>query len=189
MQISSTLAQITTINSTLDNNETLLQDLEDSLVSINGQISDLEVDITNLEAGLMAAEGTLAFLESLHVDPQCNEPYTTITDGRRNVTTHGSPYVCDSGISPGWYRFSGTAGTHIPLSAPPKLSCGTHAPGWMNGSLPADSDGIVTRQVCYPWFSSTCQWSNNIQVVSCGDFYLYKLVRTPTCNLRYCGTN
>jgi predicted nucleic acid-binding Zn-ribbon protein len=180
------------LNEDIEANESAIADLKTDLdgriSSINSEISGIKSTIVSLEARLLAAEGTLVLLESMHSDPQCSEPYTTITDARRNVTTTGGPYVCDNGLATGWYRFSGAAGSYIPLSAPAKYSCGTHAPGWMNGSLPSESDGIVARQVCYNW-NGSCSWPNNIKVVNCGDFFLYELVKPIACHVRYCGTN
>ncbi|EDO44229.1 predicted protein, partial [Nematostella vectensis] len=65
--------------------------------------------------------------------------------------------------------------------------CGTAATGWMNGAHPSVADGVVTRTVCYHWTSGCCQYSNNIRVRSCGEFYVYELsAPSPGCNLRYC---
>ena len=75
----------------------------------------------------------------------------------------------------------------MPSSCPPKRRCGTHAPGWLNGSHPSVADGAVQRQVCYHWSSGCCQWQNDIQVRNCGGFYVYKLKPTRFCSLRYCG--
>ena len=94
---------------------------------------------------------------------------------------------CDDKLGKKWYRFSNAAGTQLSQSCVLKKHCGTHAPGWLNGTHPAVADGIVTRQVCYHWGDSCCQWNNNIRVKNCGAFYVYELVKTPKCNLRYCG--
>ena len=76
----------------------------------------------------------------------------------------------------------------MPTSCVPKNRCGTRAPGWMNGVHPTVAEGKVTRKVCYSW-NNCCQASNNIEVVNCGLFYVYKLSRRPGCNLRYCGSD
>jgi len=78
----------------------------------------------------------------------------------------------------------------MPTACVPKLRCGTHAPGWLNGSHPSVADGIVTRKVCYHWSSGCCQWHNNIRVKNCGAFYVYELQKPAggnVCSLRYCG--
>ena len=90
---------------------------------------------------------------------------------------------------PAWYRFAGAAGDKMPTSCVPKRRCGTHAPGWLNGSHPTVREGIVTRPVCYHWGSRCCNWKNDIQVQNCGAFYVYRLVKPPVCWLRYCGDN
>ena len=90
---------------------------------------------------------------------------------------------------PAWYRFTGAAGDRMPTSCVPKDRCGTHAPGWLNGSHPSVEEGIVTRRVCYHWNSNCCNWKNDIQIQNCGPFYVYRLVKTPVCWLRYCGNN
>ena len=91
---------------------------------------------------------------------------------------------------PAWYRFTGAAGDRMPTSCVPKNRCGTHAPGWLDGSHPPSLlDGIVTRRVCYHWRAKCCYWKNDIQVLNCGAFYVYRLVKTPVCWLRYCGNN
>ncbi|XP_073259235.1 uncharacterized protein [Porites lutea] len=96
--------------------------------------------------------------------------------------THLSPL-------PAWYRFTGAAGDRMPTSCVPKNRCGTHATGWLNGSHPSVEEGIVTRRVCYHWNSNCCNWKNDIQIQNCGAFYVYRLVKTPVCWLRYCGNN
>ena len=106
-----------------------------------------------------------------------NRAQTYITNG---------PAACDKVMS-GWYRFSGAAGNQMPESCVQKLRCGTHAPGWLNGSHPLVADGVVTRAVCFHWESSCCRWSKQIEVRNCGGFYVYKLASTNTCSLRYCG--
>ena len=68
-----------------------------------------------------------------------------------------------------------------------KLSCGTHAPGWLNTTHPSVVDGIVETNVCFHWESDCCHWSATIKVRNCGGFYVYQLNQTPYCNLRYCG--
>ena len=102
--------------------------------------------------------------------------------------TAKSPLKCDrNDLNPGWYRFTAGAGDKMPTSCPLKNRCGTHASGWLNGNHPTVAQGIVTRQVCYHWSSSCCNWKNNIRVKNCGAFYVYELQKPPTCWLRYCG--
>ncbi|KAL9961273.1 hypothetical protein ACROYT_G030182 [Oculina patagonica] len=118
--------------------------------------------------------------------------YTNLTDSKRKVTAIKEVVLCDSELVPGWYRFQGDAGTKMPTTCPPKYSCNTHAPGWLNGAHPTVAEGQVTRQVCFHWSSSCCynggQWPTSIQVRNCGSYYVYYLIGTG-CNLRYCSTD
>ena len=81
----------------------------------------------------------------------------------------------------------GKTGNHVPEYCVPINHCGTHAPGWLNGTHPSVHEGIVTRQVCYHWKGKCCYWKNNIKIRNCGNYYVYHLVKPPTCLLRYCG--
>jgi hypothetical protein len=77
----------------------------------------------------------------------------------------------------------------MPSSCVQHSSCGTAATGWMKGNHPAVADGKVTRTVCYNWDGKCCRFSNNIEVMNCGQYYAYKLGPTPRCKLRYCGSD
>jgi Notch-like protein len=60
----------------------------------------------------------------------------------------------------------------------------------MKGTHPTVADGKVTRKVCYTWEGDCCIDSNNIKVVNCGQYYVYKLSPPPSgCDLRYCGSD
>ena len=129
-----------------------------------------------------------------HGDPQCFLPYTSLNLANRNVNSMAT-VICDQNAADGqfnglqWYRFEGAAGTHMPEIVPPIYSCGTHAPGWVNGSHPGLADGVVSRQVCFNWSGNQCAWNAQVDIVACPDFYLYHLPNAPVCNLRYCGTD
>ncbi|CAH3173478.1 unnamed protein product, partial [Porites evermanni] len=121
------------------------------------------------------------------VDP-CSS-YTELHQPDRNIG-HVNPYgsgICDSAITIQWYRFVRAAGTSLPETCPPTNRCKTHAPGWLEVGHPTVADGEVTRKVCFTWGGNCCSWSTNIQVVNCGDFYVYKLVPISSCQSRYCG--
>jgi hypothetical protein len=77
----------------------------------------------------------------------------------------------------------------MPTTCVSKYRCGTSATGWMNGAHPTVANGKVTRKVCYSWAGNCCNWSNNVEVVNCGQYYVYKLSPSPDCNLRYCGSD
>ena len=115
--------------------------------------------------------------------------YGTLNNADRKIT-YGNPHgYCDNGIGSGWFRFQGSAGTRMPTSCPPTHRCNAYATGWMNGGHPTEAEGQVSRQVCFHWSSSCCYWSTTIYARNCGSFYVYYLSDTPTCSLRYCGTN
>ena len=114
--------------------------------------------------------------------------YGRLNSGDRKITYITRSYNCDSGIGPGWFRFEGSAGTKMPTSCPPEHRCNTYATGWLKGGHPTVADGQVSRQVCFHW-SNCCQYSTNIKVRNCGSYYVYYLSGTPSCILRYCGTN
>lgn len=116
------------------------------------------------------------------------QTYQTLTSSKRKATWSSTSVVCDSSTS-GWYRFTEGAGTKMPTTCVPMHRCNTHAPGWLNGNHPTVADGQVTRQVCFHWSSNCCNWSTNIQVRNCGEYFVYLLSGTPVCSLRYCGTD
>ena len=119
---------------------------------------------------------------------QCSS-YFTSTDGTRRVTYGVGSVSCDSasifGSSPAWVRFSGAAGTQLLNYSTTNNNCNTHASGWYRGRYP-DPGNTVVGIVCYNWNGNTCNWSNNIQVTNCNNFYVYQLSTPPACSLRYC---
>lgn len=131
------------------------------------------------------------------LNPQCEQAYTTLDEADRSVSFNDGNFgvnLCDNSPDPasdwqgdGWYRIDGAAGTQLPEAPPALFSCGTDAPGWLNGAHPIPSDGVVSRQACFYWSTDTCNWTTSIEVVNCGSFYLYHLVDAPLCTLRYCG--
>ena len=114
--------------------------------------------------------------------------YLTEAERRMSYYNGFNGYLqCDNLLPFGWYRFGGAAGTEMPTSCVGKNRCGTHAPGWLNGSHPRATDGIVRAKVCFHWSYDCCLWSANIRVRNCSGFYVYELVPPPNCHLRYCG--
>jgi cysteine-rich repeat protein len=118
--------------------------------------------------------------------PECFN-YSSLTDASRHHQKGGG-VVCDSNLN-GWYRFEGEAGTKMLESCPSQNSCGTHAPGWMQGGHPSVEQGQVSRTVCYHWDNGCCHWSQPVAVRNCGAYYVYQLNPTVACHLRYCGSN
>ena len=115
--------------------------------------------------------------------------YVSLSDRERAAgVPRGNTLKCDQkDLDVKWYRFTGAAGTQMPTSCVPKHYCGTHAPGWLAGSRPTRVGQVVNARVCFHWGSNCCNWNANIQIKRCNGFYVYKLVKTPVCWLRYCG--
>ena len=116
--------------------------------------------------------------------------YSELANAERRVTAARVARLCDvNSLVPGWFRFQGDAGAKMPIICPEIYSCGTDAPGWLNGAHPTMAEGQVTRQVCFHWASSCCYWSVNIQVTNCYSYYAYYLSLPPACSLVYCGSD
>ena len=116
--------------------------------------------------------------------------YKFLSESNRAKTykTTGSP-LSDNTLVSGWYRLGGEAGNQMAESCVNTGHCGTDEPGWLNGSHPSVSDGVVKRRVCFHWLENCCGWSTYIEVRNCGGFYVYKLQPPLTSNysFRYCG--
>ena len=118
--------------------------------------------------------------------------YKTLNSASRRTSYRSyyySNYYCDSSLGPGWFRFQGSAGTRMAASCTSSDRCGTYFTGWLSGGHPTVADGQVTRTVCFSSGYRCCYYSTSIKVRNCGSYYVYYLSGTPTCNLRYCGTN
>lgn len=63
------------------------------------------------------------------------------------------------------------------IDVPPKDTCGTKVQLYLAENHPTPSDGVVTRKVCAASGHNNCKHRKNIQVINCGVFYLYKLVK------------
>ncbi|XP_067057997.1 uncharacterized protein [Acropora muricata] len=119
--------------------------------------------------------------------------YAVLSESNRAITYRGASYLCDRRLS-GWYRFVGKAGGKMSRSCVIGRRCGANGPGWLVGRHPSVSEGCARRRVCFASFSGRwnfrspcCRWSTYISVRNCGTYFVYKLRRPPTCNLRYCG--
>ena len=95
---------------------------------------------------------------------------------------------CDSQLPRSWYRFRGRAGLGMPDYCIKTGSCGTHAPGWFQGTYPTVPGAVSPGRVCFSWWmGGCCYWYMDIKVKRCSDFYIYQLPETPGCELYYCG--
>uniref|UniRef100_A0A8C2AVC8 ZP domain-containing protein n=1 Tax=Cyprinus carpio TaxID=7962 RepID=A0A8C2AVC8_CYPCA len=124
------------------------------------------------------------------VDPCYN--YNVLDDLWRSTNNqHSSQIMCDTTVSwNGWYRlYIQGQSVQMPDTCVDMLSCGTHAPLWLNGGHPTVEDGVVTRDVCGHWSNNCCYFqSNPIKVKACpGGYYVYEFVRPSACSLAYCA--
>ena len=114
--------------------------------------------------------------------------YTVLSEADRAQGNAQPPYNrSDFGLVRGWYRFQGAAGDRMPDKCVLMYRCGTVHPGWLNGSHPTITEGVVTRTVCYSGYRDCCWPSNIIKVKNCSSYYVFELQRTPGWYSRYCG--
>ncbi|CAH3189036.1 unnamed protein product [Porites evermanni] len=94
-----------------------------------------------------------------------------------------------------WYKFTGGAGDKMATAdsngtyciTPP--SCGAKFPGYLDGDHPADLKvgESVKRTVCFSNGRNCCVWRQEIEILKCKDFFIYKLPKVPFRRARYCG--
>ena len=117
--------------------------------------------------------------------------YQNLSKANRKIT-YVTPYatvLCDSQLPEGWYRFVGAAGTKMPTTRVPAHRCGTDWSGWLITAHPTVKDGEVRGRVCFSDRSTGCKQLKNIFVKNCGSYFIYKLLKLPYCDSRYCGTD
>nr|XP_022297908.1 uncharacterized protein LOC111107161 [Crassostrea virginica] len=137
----------------------------------------------------------LAILDSTKGFNPCEEGnhYVLHKAGWRGTTCARttSDSICDRYIfSNIWYKAIG----HDDLE-PRKLAvgpvdmflCGTDYPLYLlNDTHPTVDGDIETTQVCMRDGSNPCAKQYEIQILSCGSFFLYNLSRPDTCDIAYC---
>lgn len=136
----------------------------------------------------LSNERNECFVNAFPVLKACRD-YEVLDDSTRaqSYSQQAVPKCDRDDIRPGWYRFSGGAGSQMPESCVPTNRCSTHAPGWLNGTHPSKMGSTVIRKVCYHWRGKCCRWKNNIKVLNCGGFFVYELPVPRGCYFRYCG--
>lgn len=147
--------------------------------------------IEQLKQRLTAVEGEIEELKKPPpTTPEC-KGYKVLDSADRKNTYGAGNAACDNDMPAegAWYRFTGAAGSKMPESSPNENMCGTHATGWLNGAHPSVAEGKVNRKVCFNWSNNNCNWSADIEVRNCDSFFVYKLVKPPACQLRYCGSD
>ncbi|XP_027055462.1 pancreatic secretory granule membrane major glycoprotein GP2-like [Pocillopora damicornis] len=151
----------------------MISELKERLIAVEGKIEELNTELTTKSHPLVS---------------EC-EGYKVLDSADRKNTYALGGIACDDEIEEAWYRFTGAAGSKMPGSPSNEKICGTHAPGWLNGRHPSVAEGKVSREVCFNWVGKNCFFKANIEVRNCESFFVYKLVKTPDCNLRYCGSD
>ena len=92
-----------------------------------------------------------------------------------------------SWTGPSWYKFAYPAGTKIATKPPPKMTCGTHATGWMTTAHPTEIGQTKSVKFCFNW-SSTCWRTSYGEVTKCGEGdFVYRLPDVAQCTSRYCA--
>ncbi|XP_028404228.1 uncharacterized protein LOC114526893 [Dendronephthya gigantea] len=156
--------------------------------SLLAKEAEVSRKISTLENMIKQINESLPFIHY----PECSA-YTWLTENSRNrnhLTTapnYGS-LKCDNTLSTGWHRFGGGAGVKMPTTCVGEHRCLGDFAGWMRGDHPTISDGKVTRSVCFSHGSNCCVWSDDIEVLNCGGYFVYKLSPPSRCRARYCGT-
>ena len=116
--------------------------------------------------------------------------FTTLTEASRSryFASYWTTYS-DRSLT-GWFRFNGSAGSHIATSCVPSRHCGTLRPGWMREQHPNAEQGVVGRFLCLTNRQLCCSMSVSLLVRNCSGFYVYKLNKVPRSlfsNFRVCG--
>ena len=89
-----------------------------------------------------------------------------------------------------WFRFSGSAGTKLLNSCPPKLSCGTGVALWSNSTMPL-AIGVVTRFTAQGSVSNCTRHPRQVSVMRCSSApsdFVYKYEdSSKDCWIGFCG--
>jgi len=91
-----------------------------------------------------------------------------------------------------WYRMMPPAGQVIPETSLKTDHCGTALPGWIRGSHPIEDGHSKKVEVCFSddvGDGDDCRYTQDILVTKCGEYLVYYLPETPSCQLRYCSAN
>ena len=91
------------------------------------------------------------------------------------------------GFTPGWHSFSPTIGGAMPEKCTSPNYCGTLASGWLKGSHPNVIGQNTSRTVCFSYRGNCCWSQTSVEVINCGQYYIYNLPNTPECALAYCA--
>ena len=109
--------------------------------------------------------------------------YKNLSDASRKSSYKIRENQCDDKLQEGWYRFVGAAGTKVPTTRVPALSCGTTYSGWL-----IRKDSPPFTEVCFSKQNTGCKNTVSISEKECGSYHIYKLYPTK-CPRRYCGSD
>ncbi|XP_062617367.1 mucin-2-like [Saccostrea cucullata] len=106
----------------------------------------------------------------------------------QNVVNENSSFIDDKDLPKHWYR---AGNLDIPVIRPTLYHCGTVYPGYLKGSIPNVTAGVVTRTVCfYGDDDNWCHQTVSINVKNCGTYRVYFLKPTDIKSSGYCfGSN
>ena len=121
-----------------------------------------------------------------------NKTYTEISNPRRSTKSSwnkGENALCDRDLPSGWYRFTSFAGGKIPERMVAQDHCGTRAPVWLNGRHPTKKGQNVVRQACVNKLdlNNGCWEFFDINIMNCGDYFVYYLQPPSYCSVAYCA--
>ncbi|BFZ00888.1 hypothetical protein BsWGS_03927 [Bradybaena similaris] len=139
---------------------------------------------------------TPSYGQTFTSDPCIASQYKTLNEPHRSTGfLNEAPLapLCDDLLRRGWYRFTSLAGGDMPTTCQETNRCGTTKPIWVEGSNPTFEDGIVMRHICVNMNSSNpqdkycCEYSEDIFMKNCGNFFVYYLYPTIDCDMAYCA--
>ena len=118
--------------------------------------------------------------------------YTEINNPRRSKKcswNKGEIALCDRDLPLGWYRFTSFAGGELPEHMVRQDQCGTRAPVWLNGRHPTKKGQNVVRQACVNKLDLNygCWEFFDINIMNCGDYFVYYLPPPDHCSVAYCA--
>ncbi|CAC5411168.1 unnamed protein product [Mytilus coruscus] len=120
---------------------------------------------------------------------ECTEYAEIKNEDKRSkdyITDFSSDQVInDTYLNEGWYRIISANGDKMPSSPPGTMHCGTIYPIWLNGKLPTENDGNVSRKACIQKENDICEQFIDIEIRNCGGFLIYYLQKTPP-NSSFC---
>ncbi|XP_033095732.1 uromodulin-like [Anneissia japonica] len=132
----------------------------------------------------------------------CINRFTLVQPWRSTKNHQVSGQACDSNaLMAYWYQFTGKGGNKMPTACVVADRCGVHSPICVSythldvykrqGAHPSVDSGIVTRQVCKSLstdgVTNCCEWSSNIRVQNCGEYFIYSLPKLNACGSGFCA--